>query len=171
MKEINDNSHITLNIYNNQEDTNKNTAQSEASSKPNNSIQNMLHYYNINGVNKVFPDNLRTVEYNRNVFPLKEKNLAVSVCNNNIRYVQPESNKKQQTMNVRNINNVQPKFIIQQRDKSSERRIDNSFKSTVNLEEKKYCCGKCPKPICIISIVMSSIFAFIFIVLLSVGFF
>ena len=92
----NENSHITLNIYNIQKDTNKNKGQSETSFQTNNSFTNTVEYFN-NGISNEFPDNLRTAEGRENYIAIKKEILtnkgfskSVNVYNNN-NYAQPVS--------------------------------------------------------------------------------
>ena len=91
----NEKSHITLNIYNKQKDTNNSKGQSETSFQTNNSFTNTVEYFN-SGICKEFPDNLRTEEDRKNYIPIKKEILtnkgfskSVNIHNNN-NYAQPE---------------------------------------------------------------------------------
>ena len=129
MTEIKENSHISLNIYNNQKDNNNNKDQEAENSNP-----NLLQNLNT-GISKEFPDNLRTEEYRRTKFPIITNNLGIS-----------------NSVNKNNINKVRPEFIIQKN--INKNNISNFVK---NENEKLYCCGKCSKKACIITIIFVSI--------------
>ena len=130
MTEIKENSHISLNIYNNQKDNNNNKDQEAENSNP-----NLLQNLNT-GISKEFPDNLRTEEYRRTKFPIITNNLGIS-----------------NSVNKNNINKVRPEFIIQKN--INKNNISNFVK---NKNEKIYCRGKkCSKKACIITIIIISI--------------
>ena len=143
MTEIKENSHISLNIYNNQKDNNNNKDQEAENSNP-----NLLQNLNT-GISKEFPDNLRTEEYRRTKFPIITNNLGIS-----------------NSVNKNNINKVRPEFIIQKN--INKNNISNFVK---NKNEKIYCCGKkCSKKACIITIIIISIIILISIISMIVSF-
>ena len=136
MSEIKENSQITLNIFNNQKETDKIKGQTENLSQENNSIPNMLQNFS-SGINKEFPDNIRTTEYRRTDFPIREQDIRISNSLNDYN---------------NNINNIQPEFTMQQANINSRKNYSDTKEN-----EKKYCCGKCTKTGCYIMIVIISI--------------
>ena len=164
MTEVNENSHITLNIYNNQKDSN--IYNSKFSSQTNN--PNMLEYMN-KGISKQFPDNMRNEENNRTDFPIKE----MSNGNNNLQTFteitettiignQQSNNLTKENIKENHINNVQPISFIQKNDMNtnnmknaqaiSSTQKNNAYTDYVNYlieyNKKKYCCGKCSEKDC-----------------------
>ena len=177
MNEKNENSHITLNIFNKQNDINNN--KSETLSQANNPIPNMLEYLN-NGISKEFPDNMRTKEYKRaeeykrTDFPIKEEKLQSNISepvrggfpyknnNKNNSKLQAIANitetaliNGQKYTNENYISNIQPNSLIQKNNMNTNY-INNAQQiATNNINffnkntEKRCCCGKCSKPMCI----------------------
>ena len=89
------------------------------------------------GISEEFPDNIRIEEYRRTDFPIIKNNLGISNSVNVYR---------------NNINNIKPELITQ---KNMNRNNISNFME--NKSEKLYCCGKCSKKACIITIIIVSI--------------
>ena len=163
MTEVNENSHITLNIYNNQKDSNINN--SKFSSQANN--PNILEYMN-KGISKQFPDNMRNEENKRTDFPIKEisnennNQVLAEITETTIIGNQQSTNFTKENIKENHINNAQSISFTQKNNMNTNninnaQDISSTQKNNVNTDfvnylieykKKKYCCGKCSEKDC-----------------------